>query len=500
MNEDKQQADIKTKPELAAEGKVEQTLDPENWEDMRALAHRMVDDAVDYLQTVAERPAWRPLPARVSAQFAAPMPRQAAPAEQVYEEFLSSIMPYPMGNIHPRFWAWYMGSGTIMGALADFLAATMNSNVGAGNHAAKLVEEQVVNWMKELIGFPQDASGLLVGGASMANLVGLTVARNMRAGFDVRSRGLQAGDNKLVVYTSTEVHSCNQKAVELLGMGSDSLRKVPVDADYKLNIDALEAAIAEDRREGRQPICVIATAGTVNTGAIDPLNEVADLCARERLWFHIDGAIGAVAMLAPEVKPLLSGIQRADSIALDLHKWMHVPFEAGCALIRDRAGHRSSFSVTPEYLSRETRGLAGGEEWFSDYGIELSRGFRALKVWMSLKEHGVDRYGQLMSQNIAQAKYLESLVQRHKDFQLMAPVSLDIVCFRYRPAVMSETALDKLNRDILIALQEQGIAVPSYTTVNGKGSLRVAIANHRSKRADFDLLIREISRLGELHQ
>lgn len=492
---DRQGASDSDQQNLRAAGK-EETLDPQDWNEMRVLAHRMVDDAIHYLETVAERPVWQSMPDDLAGRFDGPLPQQPTAASAVYEEFLNNIFPYPTGNTHPRFWAWYMGNGTVMGALADFLAATMNSNVGAGNHVANLVEGQVINWMKELIGFPETASGLLVGGASMANLIGLTVARNVQAGFDVRRQGLLAGDRKLMVYASSEIHSCNQKALELLGLGTDSLRRVPVLDDYRMDMVALQAAITADRKAGRQPVCVVATAGTVNTGAIDPLNEIADLCIQEGLWFHIDGAIGAVAMLAESIRPLLAGIERADSIALDLHKWMHVPFEAGCALVRDRAGHRDAFAVTPEYLAREVRGLAAGREWFSDYGVELSRSFRALKVWMSVKEQGAARYGRMMTRNVAQAHYLGGLIDQDSDFQLMAPIGLDIVCFRYQPTGLDEPALDALNREILFELQEQGIAAPSYTTLKGRACLRVAIANHRSQQADFDLLISEIKRLA----
>jgi glutamate/tyrosine decarboxylase-like PLP-dependent enzyme len=477
-----------------------ETLDPENWEAMRALGHRMVDDVLTYFRTTRDRPAWRPVPAAVAERLTAPAPAKPADAEAVYEEFLRDIMPYTMNTTHPRFWAWYMGSGIVTAAFADLLAAALNPNLGGGNHAAPLVEKQVLAWIREMVGFPAEASGLLTSGASMANFTALAVARNVACGYDVRRQGVRAAPGPLTAYASTEIHSCNQKAVETLGLGSDGLRKVPVRPDYTLDLAALERQVAADRAEGRVPFCVIATAGTINTGAIDDLNAIAEFCRRERLWFHVDGAIGAVAILADNVRGQLSGMERADSIALDLHKWMHIPFEAGCVLVRNGSAHRESFALVPEYLQREAegRGMASGSLWLSDYGLQLTRQFRALKVWMSIKEHGLERFGRMIARNVDQAKYLGRLVESTEDLELTAPIGLDIVCFRFNPGGLGVEELNRLNQALLVELQETGVAAPSYTTLNGNYCLRVAISNHRSRFEDFDVLVSEVRRIGQL--
>ncbi|RLA13631.1 MAG: amino acid decarboxylase [Gammaproteobacteria bacterium] len=473
-----------------------ETLDPHDWEEMRALAHRMVDDSIDYLASVAERPVWQPVPESVKASFKTPVPEASAEPTEVYEDFLTNIFPYPMGNIHPRFWSWYMGNGTVMGALADLMASIMNPNLGGGNHAASLVESQVLDWLKQVIGFPQEASGLLVSGGSMGNLVGLTIARNTLAGVDVRKHGIQSMARNLTVYASTEAHSSIQKAVELLGLGSDCLRKIEVNDDFTINLQALKHTIDKDLRSGFRPICIIATPGTVNTGAIDDMPAIADMCDEYGIWFHVDGAIGAIAMLSDTARAQLTGIERAHSITLDLHKWMHVPFEASCVLVRDEKAHHDSFALTPEYLLKAERGLASAPVWFSEYGVQLSRSFRALKIWMTMKEHGTKKLGRMISRNLDQAQYLGNLIESERDLELAAPIGLNIVCYRFDPGDIDEPAMNDLNQEIVIELQEQGIASPSTTILNERHCIRVAIANHRSRYEDFDVLVKETIRIG----
>jgi len=476
-----------------------ETLDPENWEEMRQLAHRIVDDALDYIESSHERPAWRAVPVEIAKRLETPAPDEPSNPSTVYDEYRELIEPYTMHTAHPRFWAWYMGSGTVFGALGDLMAATLNPNLAGGNHAAPLVEKQVINWICDMMGFPDTASGLLTSGGSMANFIALAVARNTNAGYDVRSEGVRVSSGALTLYASTEVHSCHQKSIETLGLGSGGLHKIAVNDDYTIDLDALSRHVVNDRASGKVPICVVATAGTINTGAIDDLNAIADFCEREGLWFHVDGCIGAVAVLAENVREQLNGIERADSIALDLHKWMHIPFEAGCVVIRNNTAHYDSFALIPEYLQRndDNVGMASGQLWFSDYGLQLSRQFRALKVWLSIKEHGLARFGRMMARNVEQARYLGELVTKSDKLELTAPIGLDIVCFQYNPGGLDTEALNQLNKALLVGLQESGVAAPSYTTLNGKYCLRVAISNHRSRFEDFDLMVEEVLRIGE---
>lgn len=477
------------------DNRLEETLDPDDWTEARAVAHEIVDFAVGHLSGVRDRPVWQEMPPDIRAAFDRPLPQGPTPLTEVFRDAADTLLRYPMGNIHPRFWGWYMGSGNFTGALGDFLAAIDGSNLGGGNTAAAAVDRQVVGWLKAMMGFPDSASGTLTSGGSMANMVALTVARNAMAGIDVRSEGVTSLPQPLRFYASDQAHSCHQKAMETLGLGSRALRLVPTDGDFRMDIAAFETAIAEDRAAGWRPACVIATAGTTNTGAMDDLRAIAAICRREGLWFHVDGCIGALIRIAPKNRALVDGIETADSVALDPHKWLHTPFEAGCALVRDRDLHFNTFTLHGDYLEEKPRGLASGE-FLADYGFELSRGFKALKIWMSLKEQGAEKFGRLIDQNIAQGAYLTGLVKAEPALELMAPTAINIVCFRYRGAGGDEAHLKALNTEIMLRLQEAGTAVPSDTTVHGRHCLRVAINNHRTRAEDLDLLVREVLRIG----
>jgi glutamate/tyrosine decarboxylase-like PLP-dependent enzyme len=472
-----------------------ETLDPEDWDAHRAIAHRVVDDAVDYLRDVRERPLWQDMPQDVRARFRSAVPVDGEPLDTVYRQLATDLLPYPMGNIHPRFWMWYMGSSNFTGALGDFLAAILGSNLVGGDHAAAEMDKQVVNWIKEMLGYPAEASGTLVSGGSMANLIGLTVARNQMSGIDLRELGVGAMAAPMRFYGSDQIHSCHRVAVEAMGLGNEALRRVPSDAACRMDLDALRAAIAEDRAAGLHPACVIATAGTVNTGGIDDLEAIAELCAAEGMWMHVDGCIGALLSIAPEGRALVRGIARADSIALDPHKWLHAPFEVGCILVRNAEAHRGAFTVTPEYLEKSPRGIASGG-WLRDFGLQTSRGFRALKVWMMLKEQGLAKFGRLIDQDLAHARYLTARIQAEPELTLCHPTNINIVCFRYDPGNLSEDRLRLLNTEIMVQMQETGIAAVSDTTVRGRHCLRAAINNHRTTPSDLDLLVEEVARLG----
>ncbi len=473
----------------------EETLDPGNWEELRSLSHKIIDDAINHLATVRDRPLWQEMPDDVRAAFTAKLPVEPSSVNEVYDEITQNLMPYPMGNIHPRFWMWYMGASNFTGALGDFLAAIQGSNLGGGNHAASLMDQQVVNWCKEMLNFPEESSGTLVSGGSMANMIGLIVARNQMAGCDMREEGISGLDQPLRFYGSDQIHSCHQLAMETMGLGNTSLRRIKSHANCTMDTKRLKAAIAADRAAGLKPACIIATAGTVNTGAIDDLRAINEICRSENIWMHVDGCIGALMAIAPQNSYRVAGIELADSIALDPHKWLHAPFEVGCALVRNRHAHLASFTLTPEYLEQTERGIASSH-WLHDYGVQTSRGFRALKVWMALKEHGVQKFGRLIDQDISHAAYLTKLIKAEPLLELSFETTINIVCFRFNSGSLNDAELKQINTEIMLQMQETGVAAVSDTTAHGSHCLRAAINNHRTKRSDVEFLVQEVVRLG----
>lgn len=465
------------------------SLDPQDWSEFRTLAHRMLDETIDGIANVRARPVWRPIPDQVRAAFRADVPREASDLAEVYREFCEHVAPYATGNVHPGFMGWVHGGGTAVGMLADMLAAGLNANLGGRDHMPIEVERQIVEWMRRLFAFPDGASGIFVTGTSMANLMAVLVARTTTLGTLARQHGIGNDGALLTAYTSQAAHGCVSRAMDIAGLGTDALRKIGVDADHRIDVASLRAQIAVDREVGFKPFLVVASAGTVDIGAIDDLGAIAELCREEGIWFHVDGAFGALAILSPELAPALGGIELADSIALDFHKWGQVPYDAGFLLVRDGEQHRQAFAQPAAYLSREARGLAAGAVWPCDLGPDLSRGFRALKTWFTLKTFGTDRLGAAIAQSCALAKYLESRVLAEPRLELLAPVNLNIVCFRYR-------ADDAVNRDIVADIHESGMAAPSSTTLDGRFAIRAAIVNHRTEAADIDALVAAVLEFG----
>jgi glutamate/tyrosine decarboxylase-like PLP-dependent enzyme len=470
------------------------SLDPKEWEVLRAQGHLMLDDMFNYIQDIRLRPVWQNISQEVRSSIIEGIPAQATDLAEVHEMFMQNILPYSVGNIHPGFMGWVQGGGTPVGMLAEMLAAGLNANVGGRDQMPVELEKQVVQWVRELFDFPDTASGLFVTGTSIANLISVLVARTKVLGVEVRQDGLARFDKHLVAYTSMGAHGCIAQSMDLTGLGTHALRLIPVNSDFQMDIEALRSAISEDRKAGFTPFFIAATAGTVDVGAIDNLNEIAEVAHDEKLWFHVDGAYGALAILAPDIAPRLVGIQRADSIAFDFHKWGQVPYDAGFILIRDGSLHHDTFAAPASYLKRESRGMAAGTPWPCDFGPDLSRGFRALKTWFTIKVYGTEKIGSIISNTCKLAQYLKKNIESHPHLELLAPVSLNIVCFRFR----SENA-DLVNSNIVIKLQEAGIVAPSTTQINGNLAIRVAIVNHRTSKKEIDALIKATIEFGEAY-
>ena len=451
----------------------------------------MLDDMLDHLQGLREGPVWRPMDDEAREVFQGRLPWAGQGIAATHADFMDQVLPYAAGNAHPRFMGWVHGGGNLAGMLAEMLAAGLNANLGGRDHAPIEVERQVARWMAELFGFPPGASGLFVTGTSMANLIAVLAARADALGAACRIDGVGEAGAGLTAYASQAAHGCIAKALDIAGLGSAALRPVPVLADGGLDANALAEAVAADRAAGLDPFLIVGTAGTVDTGAVDDLQALADIAARERLWLHVDGAFGALAALAPELRPLLSGIERADSIAFDFHKWGQAPYDAGFVLMRDSGRHRAAFASAAPYLERRPRGLAAGEPWPCDFGPDLSRGFRALKVWFAFKAYGASAMGETIAATCRAARALGARVDAEPEFERLAPVTLNIVCFRFNGS-------DALNAEIVVRLQEAGLFAPSTTTLGGRLCIRAAIVNHRTTREDALALADEVLRLGRV--
>ncbi|UJR15800.1 hypothetical protein I4U23_002732 [Adineta vaga] len=478
------------------------SLDPKDWLLASNIAHRTLDSIISAIQTRYDQPVWQPVPMDVRSIINdESLPEQGQTLSNVCQEISKYILPYARGNTHPRFWGWAMGEGTFGGVLADMFAATMNINAGGCSHSAVLVERKIIHWMRQLFGFPKaEHGGIVVSGTSMATVIALATARR-RFLTTVREDGIIGGP-RLIVYASTEVHMCVTKALEILGSGSKAIHSISVDSNFRMNIDELKTTIDNDRKNGFIPFCIIGNAGTVNTGAFDNLMELASIAHAQNLWFHVDGAFGSLVVLDPQRRHLVCGIEQADSLAFDFHKWLHCPYDAGCVLIRDGNDLISTFSVHQSYLANTERGCAGDKPWFCDLGTELSRTFRALKVWFTLKEHGTIKLGQKIAENCEQAQYLASLLEKSASFiRVIRPVTLNIVNFRVEPEEFdrsNKTLIDNFNNELLNDIQISGIAVASTTRIHGQLFIRVCIISHRCTLEDFDIFVNSLLTLSDI--
>ncbi|MFN2385199.1 MAG: aspartate aminotransferase family protein [Thermoanaerobaculia bacterium] len=467
-------------------------------DEIRRIGRLAADAVAEHRARLLDRPVFGKV-GKAAALFDEPLPEDGQSVDEVLRFVRERVMPHPMGNSHPRFFGFINATADPVGITADYLAAALNPNCWGGDHAAIHVEHRVIRWLSEIVGYTPDADGILVSGGSMANFTALAVARRAVTPGNVREDGVAGeGRPRPVVYASDQVHACVDKAVDLLGIGTRHLRKIETDAAFRIRMDRLVEAIAADRRAGLTPGILVGNAGTVNTGAIDPLAEMADLAEREGLWFHVDGAYGAMAAVSPRLRGLFTGMERADSIAADPHKWMYVPFEAGAALVRQSGRMADAFRKFPEYLAWDPESPFPGPAWFAERGLELSRGFKALKVWMGLKVHGRRGYAEAIDRDVALARFLSEAVDDHPDFENLSEPVLSIANFRYRPAGVSRSDedLDRLNRGIINRLVGAGSIFLAPTILKGRTALRVAIVNFRTTRDDLLFLLEEASRVG----
>jgi len=465
-------------------------LDPD---EVRRLGHLAVEMVAAHRADLLGRPVFGKVGPAASV-FDEPLPEEGRPAEEVLATVRDHVLTHPFGNSHPRFFAFINATADPLGTVADYLASAMNSNCWGGDHAAIHVEDRVLRWIAGILGLPETAEGILTSGGSMANLTALAAARRAMAP-EVREQGF-AGTPPLVVYASDEVHNCVDKAVDLLGIGGRQLRKIPTDERFRMRVDLLRQSIAADRRAGLRPSILVGTAGTVNTGAIDPLEELAEISAREGLWFHVDGAYGAMASVSGALRPLFAGIERAHSVAADPHKWLYVPYEAGAALVREPGRLADAFRREAPYLVHDPESPVPGPVPFNERGPELSRGFKALKVWVGLKRHGRSGYAAAVEHDVALAHFLAEEVRRRDEFELLAEPVLSIVNFRCRPRGLAEAELGSLNRRIVNRLVGSGSFFLAPTLLKGRTAMRVAIVNFRTREDDLVALLDEAAAAG----
>lgn len=456
---------------------------------MRELGHRVVDLIVDHFTTLREqRVTGRGSRAELEARLREGMPEQGAPADEVLDRVIRDVLPFMMHVDHPRFFAFVPAPSNFVGAMADALVTGLNIFQGTwlASSGPSQVELVTIDWLREMCGMPGSAGGIFVSGGSMANAMGLAVARSRRLGDDV---------SRATVYLSDQTHSAVTRGLRVLGFPTDLVRTLPSDDDYRMDPAALRAAIHRDREAGLLPFCVVANAGTTNTGAVDPLDELADLCAEHDLWLHADGAYGAAAAVSERGRALLRGLGRVDSLALDPHKWLFQPFEIGCLLVREEGWLREAFSVHPEYL-QDTR-LADDEPNFGERGIQLTRQFRALKLWMSLQVFGRASFAAAVEGGMERAETAERELRRRANWELVTPARLGVVAFRWAPAGLDEAATDAANLALVERVFRDGSAMVSSTRLRGRTVLRLCTINPRTTDADIAGVVELLDRLAK---
>ena len=466
-----------------------------NFDDERALddiATQATQLVAEYFQTIAQRPVRAENYAgKTTTAIDLELPVDGVPLERLMDE-CRTIFDLSRHNGHPRFFGYVASPATPIGAYAELITGALNANITCwrSGPAGTELEQLVVRWLGSLIEYDADAKGLLTSGGSMANMIALLVASRRKLGSEAAHKGLWNSGSPLVVYASEEAHMSIAKAADVLGLGRDNVRVVACD-NQRMRVDSLRELIEKDLREGLRPCCVVGSAGTVNTGVVDPLEEIATVAGEFNLWFHVDGAYGAPGVLDERKKHLFRGLKRADSVSLDPHKWLYVPVDAGCLLFRDPTPVKATFSTEDaDYI--KVHGHSDDEAFaYWDYGVELSRRFRALKVWLTLSYYGVRRIAEAVTNDIALAAYMGELVSAAEDFELLAPVELSICCFRYVPPE-GNTDLDQLNELIMSRVQTGGRAYLSNATVNGRFALRACITNFRTTKSDIELTIETI--------
>ncbi|TDT31607.1 glutamate/tyrosine decarboxylase-like PLP-dependent enzyme [Streptomyces sp. BK208] len=461
--------------------------------EVREVARAAAEVAADHLTGVAAGPVRQPVSEEDRAWLTRqPLPAEGRPLAVLLDEVRDRILPYPMGNGHPRFFGWVNSPPSPAGVMVAPVAAAMNPSCAGGDHSGALLERTAVRWLAELVGFPHSpGAGLLTGGASMATVVALATARHQAfrdQGHDVRETGLY-GHRPMALYVSAEAHGCLRKAAELLGLGTRYLRIVPVDSAFRMDTGELRRLIAADQRAGVRPFFVAASAGTVNTGAVDPLDGIAAIAREHGLWFHIDGAYGALGVLADDAAPGYAGLERADSLALDPHKWLGVPVDAGCILFREPTGPRDAFSLVPPYLRDEEAGELG---WFSEYGPEQTRPFRALRVWATVAHLGREGIVHLVQHTTRLARTLAELIEASDDFELLAPAVTSITAFRHCPPYLDADRVETLNEGIPAAVLRRGRAFVTGTRIADAAALRACVLHPGTTKGDLSVLLEEI--------